>query len=493
MKVNEAVATYPVSAHNSWRDQVRNAVIWRSGSQIVGQMIAWASTFIVIRILAPTDYGLFAMTQVVLMLLNLLNGYGLAGAIIQKPQVDGRELRQALGMLIVLNLILALLQLALAPVAAAYYRQEMIADLLRVQALLYLPTPFIAVSYALLGRRMEFRRQAQVNLASAVAGAVVALAGAAAGWGVWTLVAAALVLFTTRAIGLVWAAQSLMWPSFDFRGAGRMARYGGLVAVGQLFAFVESQADVLIAGRHFGPHEIGIYTAGLLLTQIFNNKFVPPLNEVAFSAYARIQEDSKAVARAFGTAVRAITLAAFPFFIGLAVTAEPLVLVLLGEKWRESAGVIELLGIAMPFMTLSVLFPPALNALGRPGISVRNAAVGAVLLPLAFLIGVQWGIRGIAAAWIVAYPVQLIIAAAWSLPVIGLSARDYVRAIAPPAFAALAMAAVVIAADRLIPGMAPLPRLGALVALGATTYGAWLALFARETLSEVRGMMRRRA
>lgn len=467
-------------------------MIWRSGTQIAGQMIAWAATFLVIRILAPSDYGLFAMSQVVLMLLNMLNGFGLASALIQKPDVTRHDMRQVFGMLVLLNLILALLQLALAPVAAAYYRQEMVADLLRVQALLYLPTPFIAFSYALLARRMEFRRQAQVNLASAVAGAVAALGGALAGWGVWTLVFAPIVLFTTRAIGLTWAARALMWPSFDFRGAGMLARYGGLMAAGQIFAFLQSQADVLIAGRLFEPHYVGIYTTALFLTQIFQNKFVPPLNEVAFSAYARIQHDAEGVARAFAKATRVIMIAATPFFIGLAVTAEPLVLVALGEKWRGTIPLVQLIAVAMPFMTLFSLFAPATNALGRPGINARNAALGAILLPLAFLIGVRWGITGLAAAWIVSYPVLLAIAASWSLPVIGIAARDWLRAFAPPVFAASAMAAGVLLVDRLLPPLPPLPRLAALVAAGVVIYGGWLLLFARDTLAEIRALLRRR-
>jgi O-antigen/teichoic acid export membrane protein len=490
--MSEPAAASPQAPRESFRDQVRSAVIWRSGTQIVGQMIAWAATFLVIRILAPTDYGLFAMAQVVLMLLNLLNGYGLASALIQKPDVGPRELRQAFGMLVLLNLVLGLLQLALAPVAAAYYRQEMVADLLRVQALLYLPTPFIAFSYALLARRMDFRRQAQVNLVSSVMGALAALGGALAGWGVWTLVFAPIVLFTTRAIGLTWAARSLMWPSFDFRGAGMMARYGGLIAAGQLFAFMQSQADVLIAGRLFEPHDIGIYTTALFLTQIFQNKFVPPLNEVAFSAYARIQHDSRTVATAFAKATRIIMIAALPFFIGLAVTAEPLVLVALGEKWRETVPIIQLIAVAMPFMTLFSLFPPVINALGRPGISVRNAALGAVLLPLAFLVGSQWGIIGLAAVWIVAYPVQLAIAAWWTLPVIGISKREFVRAIAPPVFAALAMAAAVMLADRLMPALPPLPRLAALVTVGGAVYAGWLLAFSRGAVIELISLIRRR-
>ncbi len=74
-------------AESSLRDQVRSAVIWRSGSQIVGQLITWTSTFLVIRILSPADYGLYAMTSVLLVLLNLVNGYSLANAVIQKREI----------------------------------------------------------------------------------------------------------------------------------------------------------------------------------------------------------------------------------------------------------------------------------------------------------------------------------------------------------------------------------------------------------------------
>ena len=114
----------------------------------------------------------------------------------------------------------------------------------------------------------------------------------------WTLVVAPLVMFAVRGAILTWSARALVRPSFDFRGAGALARYGGVTAVLQLFWFLQSQADVFIAGRHFSAHRLGIYTTALFLTQIFVAKVVPPLNEVAFCAYARIQHDQDAVARA---------------------------------------------------------------------------------------------------------------------------------------------------------------------------------------------------
>ncbi len=491
--VTETTAQPPNQPAESLRNQVRSAVIWRSGTQILGQMLAWISTFLVIRILSPSDYGLFAMTQVVLVLLNMLNGYGLASALIQRGEAGRHAQRQLFGMLILLNLGLGAIQFAAAPLAAAYYRQPMVTDLLRVQALLYIATPFIALPYALLAREMDFRKQAQVNFVSAAAGALAALGGALAGWGVWTLVAAPIALFSVRAIGMTLAARSLMWPSFDFRGAGDIARYGGVMATGQIFWFLQSQADVFIAGRQFDPHTLGIYTTSLFLTQIFVSKFVPPLNEVAFSAYARLKDDRAAVAAAFVKGARIIMVVAMPFYMGLAATSGPLVQVVLGPKWIEAAPIVHWLALAMPMMTLQTLFAPASDACGRPGISARNAATGAALLPVAFLIGVQWGLPGLIAAWFAAYPLYLAICTWRTLPVIGVKLRTLAESIAPPVLAAMAMGLVVGLADHLLPGMAPVARLGLLILIGGATYGVMLLLFARTMLVEVIALVRNRA
>ncbi len=471
--------------------QVRSALIWRSGSQIVAQMVQWCATFLVIRILAPADYGLFAMCQVILTFMAMLNGYGLASGLIQQKEISQREVRQLFGMLIVLNGALAIAQLSLAPLASAYYRQPIVGDMLRVQALLYLTTPFIALPYALLSRAMDFRHQAKANITASIASASAALGGALYGLGVWTLVLAPIVLFSVRGAMMTWSARSLVWPSFNFRGAGTIARYGGVMAAGQLFWFLQSQADVFIAGRSFSPHTLGIYTTSLFLTQIFVSKFVPPLNEVAFSAYARMQADPDAIGRAFVKGVRMVMIVAMPFYMGLAATAEPLVLTVLGDKWRETAPVVQLLALAMPFMTLQVLFTPASDARGRPGIGVRNGATGALILTIAFLVGVRWGPTGMGIAWIAAYPLYLAISAWRTLPVIGVRAREIVRAVASPAVAAIAMAAIVTLVDRSLPPLDAHWRLAVLVPVGAAVYASWMGLFARPTIRELIAVARK--
>lgn len=472
--------------------RVRRAVFWRSGSQIVAQIVMWGSTLAVIRILNPQDYGLFAMTQVVLVLFNFLNGYGFASALIQAESLEQNRIRQAFGMLILLNGALAILQLVTAALVAAYYRQPEIASLLRVQALLYLATPFIALPDALLSRALDFRNQAKANLAAALAGALAALGCALAGMGVWTLVFAPIALFYTRAICLTLASRVLVRPSFDFRGAGAMFGFGGALLVSNLFWTIQNQADIVIGGRMLDPHALGLYAEALFLTQIFVNKFVPPLNEVAFPAYSRLQNDDAGFAWSFLKAIRIIMLAALPIYFGLAVSAEPAVLVLFGHKWAEIVPLVRILAFAMPFMTLHVLLAPALNAKGQPGLTARISIIGAIVMVAAFLIGARFGAAGLAWAWLIGFPVTTLAACVVALPVIGARWRDLGDALAPGLLAAGAMALIVRAGDSLLPALPPLPHLLVLMAVGGVSYAALLYLFARTTLDELLRLVIRR-
>ena len=467
--------------------KIRSAVLWRSGSQILAQLVAWSSTFLVIRLLGPQDYGLFAMTQVVLVLLNTMNGYGLASALIREEEVSEQRRRQILGMLILLNGGLALLQILLAPVVADYFAQPMVADVMRVQALLYLITPFLALPHAMLSRQMDFRRPAQIRMLAALAGAATALVCAFSGFGVWTLVFAPMALFLTEAVGMTMAARAPVRPSFDFKGAGRIASFGGLMTAAQFFWFVQSQSDVIIAGRVLGVAELGVYTTALFLAQLFATKFVPPVNEVAYAAYARMQGKQ---ADASLATIRLIMLVACPFYIGMAVVAEPLVTVFLGEQWAGVSAPLPVLALAMLLLTLQILFAPATNAAGYPRVALRVSICGSIIMPLAFLAAAPWGLSGFAWAWVGATAVLLAITLHLSIPILGLSARNALEACLPPLVAASIMGGMLWALDSSVDWPTAPVRLSALVAGGLVLFPATLMLLAPSRLREVARLVR---
>ncbi len=439
------------------------------------------------------------MTSVILVFLNFLNGYGFASSLIQSETVEPMQIRQAFGMLLILNTALALVQLFIAPaLAVQYYQEPMVGEMLRWQALIYLSTPFMVLPEALMSRNLEFKKPAIINLLSAFVGAAVSLYMALDDWGVWTLVFAPIAIFWTRAIALTVATKFYIWPSFDFRGAGAMFGFGTTLLVSHGFWIVQSQSDIFIAGRFLDPHDLGLYAEALFLTSIFAAKFVPPLNEVAFPAYARMQHDKKALAAGFLKTAKLILFIACPLYIGMAATAEPFVAVIMGDKWLEGIPYVQILALSMPFMTLQIIFTPALNALGKPNLTARNSMFGAVLMPITFLFGIQYGAIGLAWGWLIAFPILLCFTYYNAKDVIGISWRGLLDSIWPAIFASISMAAVVMLVDIYI-GKKIMQldysifgheydiylRFLLLAATGAIAYFALLWYFARDILEEV--------
>ncbi len=450
----------------------------------MAQIVMWSVTLIVVRLLDPHDYGLFAMSQVVLVALNFLNGHSFASSLIQEKTVSKKRIAQVFGLLILFNIVLASAQFLVAPSVAAYYRQPIIVDMLHVQALMYLITPFIALPTVLLARELNFKAQAKADIMGAISGASVALWGAYNGFGVWTLVIAPIVQQVVRAVGLTLEVKSMTWPSFDFKGTGSVVSFGSALLVSQFFWVIQSQADIAIAGRLFDPHHLGLYTEALFLTLILTAKFIPPLNDVAFPAYTQLAKDGGNVGKAFITSARTTMFVVMPLYLGISVVAEPMVDTLFGPKWHEMVPLVSGLALAMPFFALQIICSPTTNALGMPKIYVKTSVAGAIIMPTAFLVGSKWGVQGLVHAWQIASPTLLAVTLALTLPIIGVKPKALITAIFPSLAAAAVMAVAVTVVSQFVTQFPAPAELALLVCVGGAVYLGLLWTFSPSTITE---------
>ena len=412
--------------------RVRNALAWRWGSQLIAQFITWGSTILVVRLLDPSDYGLFAMSQVVVTALSFLNGWSFASSLIQSDEVSERDIGQVFALLLVTNGALAAIQLLLAPLVAQYYGQPEVARLLQVQALIFLAIPFTALPTALLARRLEFRSQGIANLVSAIAAALTALA--------------------------------LAW----------------------------SQSDIFIAGRVFSVYDLGLYSEALFLTLIVTGRFIPPLNEVAFPAYAELHKAGRRLGPYFERTMQSVLLVVSPIYIGLSLTAPEAILVVFGPKWTGMAPIVAGLALVMPLMAVQIICSPTCTATGKERIYLATSIAGAVIFATSFFIGVRFGAQGLVHAWWIAAPLLLAFTLALTLPQIELPLRRLLAAAAPPVLACAAMAAVVSALRLVLPAdIGPVLTLGVLGSAGAATYAAVLCLVWPDVIRQSMAMIRR--
>jgi O-antigen/teichoic acid export membrane protein len=283
-------------------------------------------------------------------------------------------------------------------------------------------------------------------------------------------------MYAVRALGFTIATGGPVRPIFDFRGAREIVGFGTTLTLCQLFWIIQSQSDIVIAGRSFDPHELGLYSESLFLVLIFTGRFLPPLNEVAFPAFAELNNAGKPLGPAFVSGARMIMTIAAPFYVGLSLVAGPLVATCFGPKWLDMIPIVAGLAKAMPAMALQIICSPATNALGRPGIYLFTNVCGAVIMPVAFFFGIAQGPLGLVTAWQIAAPLLLVATLAATLPAIGVGVIDLGRALLPAATGCAAMALAVMFLESRVLDLPPPLQLALLAPAGAAIYAAtqWL-------------------
>ena len=471
--------------------RLRSAIAWRWGSQLIAQIITWGSTLIVVRLLDPSDYGLFAMSQVFVTALTFLNGWSFASSLVQAEKVGNREIGQAFALLLMTNGVLAAAAVLLAPLAAEYYGQPVVADLLRVQALIFVTIPFTALSTSLLSRQMNFRSQGIANMVAALVGATAALVLAMLDYGVWALIFAPIASFFVRGLIMTFAAKLWVMPVFNLRGAGRMIGFGGIMTACQFFWIIQSQSDIFIAGRLFSAYDLGLYSEALFLTLIVTGRFIPPLNDVAFPAYAELHKSGRSLVPYFERTVRTVLLVVAPVYIGLSLTAPEAIYVVFGAKWISMAPYVAGLALVMPLMAVQIICYPTMTAVGKEHIYLATSIAGALLFVGAFAWGASEGPMGLVKAWWIAAPLLLVFTLVVTLPRMGFPAARFLAAIVPATVGTIVMAAVVSGTRALLPAsLHEAIVLTVLVAIGAASYAAVLYLGWPKVVKESLAMLR---
>jgi teichuronic acid exporter len=309
---------------------------------------------------------------------------------------------------------------------------------------------------------------------------------AAIGLGVWALVYGRLMNAAATTVGLNLITRSLCLPSFSIKAVLDHLSFGGLVTVDRLAWLVFEEADKVIGGKFLGEELLGLYAVAQHLATLPMTKTAGLVTSVALPAFSQVQTRLTEVRAYFLKAVRIMTVLAFPIFLGIASTAPGLVTVLLGNKWQPVAPLLQILALVMPIRMVSALLPAVLWAVGRPGISATNLMIAAIVMPGAFLVGVQWGVTGIALAWLLTYPAVFCISVHRANRAIGVSLGNLLSAMMWPGIASFIMYALVaavssytdIASDWYF-------RLPLLVLLGGVTYVSVLLAFDRPKIQEM--------
>ena len=471
--------------------KVIDGLKWTAGVKLAGQVLSWGITIVVVRLLTPADYGLLAYATVFLGFLTLIAELGLADAVVQGRAIDLPQLRAVFGATLLVNSALTcFVALALAPLAAMFFSEPRLVLVMQVLSLAFLINCFAVIPTATLERNMAFRGRSFVELGSGLSGNLLTLWLAYRGAGVWSLIWGNLATALVRAVGLNIISPFRHWPDFRVSRAYHLITFGAQVALNKVLWFVYSQADIFIAGKLLGKSALGNYAVAMHLASLPVQRVSAIINQVAFPAFSRASGDAGNVGRYLLMSVRSIAFFAFPITWGLASIAPEIVRVLLGPAWEDAIVPLTLLSLIMPLRIMSPVIHGALQGVGRPDVSLRNTFLACCVMPVAFLIGCQYGLLGLSLAWVICFPVVVLANLIRSLPLLETRLSAYLGAMARSALIAAAMYGAVTLGRSTI-ALPPLPAMIALIAIGAVTYSVLSLLFNRKDCREVLWLLRK--
>ena len=465
-------------------------VAWTASAKWLSQLVTWAITLVVARLLAPSDYGLFGMAMVYIGLATLFSEFGIGTAIIALRDLNNDQISQ----LNTLSLLLGLVSFAISAAAAhpvgRFFKAPGLPVVIVVISTAFLTSAFRTIPYSLLAKDMKFKLIAMIDGFQAIAQGITSLTLAFLGYGYWALAVGILSSsIASMALTLLYRRQSFAWPRPS--SLREPLRYSRDIIVGNLSWYLYDTSDFLIAGRVLGAAPLGAYTIAWTLAHVPLDKLTVVVNRLTPSLFSAVQSDLAAVRRYLRTITEGLSLLICPATIGTALIAHDFVYVALGRKWDGVVLPLGLLAIHAFIRSNVVLLAPVLNVTKGTRFGMWMNVASLVVLPVSFYLGSRWGTVGIAGVWVVIYPL-LQLPLFWRVfRTIHMTGREYFTSLWPALNCSLLMAVVVETVKITIGSKWPLPIcLAAEIVAGSFTYISALILIHRERFQSFVGLVK---
>ncbi|MEO1378097.1 MAG: lipopolysaccharide biosynthesis protein [Cyanobacteria bacterium J06635_10] len=413
-------------------------------------ILQMASTVILARLLAPSDFGLIGMVTVVIGFASLFKDLGLSTATIQKPTIDGEQVSTLFWINFAISCATAVVVAALSPVVAWFYGEPRLIWITLALASSFIFGGLTVQHQALLRRQMSFVSLAKIEIISMAIAVLSAVVSAWYGAGYWALVIMQLAIAATNAIG-VWIACS--WrPGLPARssGIGSMLAFGGNLTGFNIVNYFSRNLDNVLIGQYWGAQELGFYAQAYKLVLLPIAQINGPITSVALPALSSLQAEPQKYCRYYYKAILLISSFGMPMIGFLFASADKVILTLLGEQWLGVVPIFQFLIPAAFNATIGVAIGWVYQSLGRVDRQLRWGIVSSVFNVIFFVIGVRWGAIGVAAIYGLSRPLFLVAGFAYCYKGTPLKLTELAKTLFLPAFASIGAASALIGINQLL-------------------------------------------
>ena len=471
------------------RQKVISNLIWRFMERCGAQVVSFIVSVVLARIIAPEYYGDIALVTVITSILQVFVDSGMANALIQKKDTDDLDYSSVFYFNVCFCLLLYGLLFFAAPTLARLYKNMSLVPVIRVLGLTIVISGVKNVQQAYVAKTMQFRRFFFSTLGGTILSAIVGISMAYAGFGIWALVAQQLVNAAVNT-AILWL--TVGWrplPMFSLERLRGLVSYGWKILVSGLLDTGYLKLYQLVVGLRYTPADLAYYNKADQLPLLLVENINSSIDSVLLPVLSAEQDEKRAVREMTRRAIKTSTYIMMPMMAGLAACAEPLIRLLLTEKWLPCVPYLQVFCIVYAFYPLHTANLNAIKAMGRSDIFLRLEIVKKIISTILLVFSMRISVYAIALSQLVSCVTSQMVNAWPNKRLLGYRYLEQLRDMAPSILLACVMAACVRLV--LLLGLGDWATLLIQVPLGVAVYIALSALFRVDSFNFILSILRR--
>lgn len=460
--------------------------IWRFAERSGAQLVAFIVSIVLARILAPEDYGQVALITVFTTIMQVFVDSGLGTALIQKKNADDLDFSSVFYFNFVVCLILYTGMFVAAPFIAEFYNDSSLIPVVRVISLTIVISGVKGIQQSYVSRNMQFRRFFYATLGGTIFSAFLGIILAYEGFGVWAIVAQQLSNTTIDTL-ILWI--TVKWrpkKMFSWERLKNLLSFGWKMLASSLLDTLYNNIRSLIIGKMYSSSDLAYYDQGRKFPNVIVTNINTSIDSVLLPTMASEQDNKGRVKSMTRRAIKTSTYIMAPLMMGLAFCAEPIVRLILTDKWLPCVPFLRIFCITYMFYPIHTANLNAIKAMGRSDLflklEISKKCVGMILL-----LSTMWfGVLAMAYSLLASTLASMIINSRPNKTLLGYSFKEQMIDIFPGIFLALFMG-IVISVVRLL-SLPDIVTLVIQILLGAAIYIGLSAVFKIESFEYLWGL-----
>ena len=376
------------------KQKALGGVAWKFAEKAGMQLAQFVIQIILARILLPEQYGIVGLLTIFIAVSDIFIQYGFTTALIQKKDADDVDFSSVFLLNLAMSVVIYIILFISAPFVSVFYSEPDLTDLMRALSLNVIIGSVCSVHNAVLTKNLDFKKSFVRNFMNVMTQGIVGITAALSGFGAWALVfskiAGTLVGSVTLCLTVKW---NFVWK-FSIEKVKKLFSFSSKMLVTNLLDTIFNNIHSLVIGKFFTPAELGFYQRGQQMPQAFMTAIDGSFNEVLYPTLSAVQDDMKKLKSALSRSMKTSLYIVTPALFGIIAAAEPLIKVLLTEKWLPCVPFMQLQCVICLFWPLSAR-THSLNAIGRSDITLKLNIIGKVITVIMIAVCIPFGIYAI--------------------------------------------------------------------------------------------------